>query len=92
MKKLVQVDDLGNFGIKGVSLIEMPNEIYSCICKLKDYEALELSPDEMQQLIYQNEDLKAALAKKEFAPTVIEAEYEKIKCGLIREIASKLSG
>lgn len=34
MHKLVKVDDCGNFGVPGIHMIEVPNELYSCVCKL----------------------------------------------------------
>ena len=51
MNKLVRVDDCGNFGVPGIHMIEVPNELYSCVCKLKDYERCNLQPDEVEDLV-----------------------------------------
>ena len=53
----------GSFGVDGVDLVNLESKLYMCIVKLKDYEDIGLNPDEVQRLIYENEDLKAELAK-----------------------------
>ena len=48
---LVKVDELGNFGVPGLQMIELNEQMYSCVCKLKDYEKCKLHPDELEILL-----------------------------------------
>lgn len=60
MGKLIQSDDLGNWGVKGlpweklyvgqVITREVHEKIYGCLCKLKDYENTGLSPEQIEKL------------------------------------------
>jgi len=45
---LVKRDGRGNFSVDGVDMSALSPELYSCICKLKDYEASGLSPDDVE--------------------------------------------
>ena len=47
----------GKFGVAGMDARNELDKIYACICKLKDYEDIGLSPDEVEQLKYKYEDL-----------------------------------
>lgn len=42
---LVKRDGSDRFWVEGVDLSTLPPELYSCICKLKDYESSGMSPD-----------------------------------------------
>lgn len=49
-KRLTYRTDNGTFGVKGAQLPEDP-KLYMCIVKLKDYEDLNVTPDEVEGLI-----------------------------------------
>ena len=61
MSKLIQKDDYGNFGIKGLSweslyigriiTEEVYEKIYGCIFKLMEYEDCGLDPDQVVDLV-----------------------------------------
>ena len=65
MGDLIDIDDLGNWGVNGLSWFrlyagnviteEMYQKIYGCLCKLKDYESTGLSPDQVDSLIHKCE-------------------------------------
>lgn len=60
MANLIESDDLGNWGVKGlpwnklhvgeVITREVHNKLYGCLCKLKDYESSGLSPEQVEDL------------------------------------------
>lgn len=60
MKKLTQYDDQGNWCLKGVrweqlhvgSIItkEVEEKLYGALCKLRDYENTDLSPEEVERV------------------------------------------
>lgn len=49
-KRLTFRTDDGTFGVKGAQLPEDP-KLYMCIVKLKDYEDLDVTPDEVERLL-----------------------------------------
>lgn len=61
MSNIIQVDDLGNWCVKGLKWSSIyPGKVldsyaweklYGCLCKLKDYESTGLSPDQVESLI-----------------------------------------
>lgn len=67
MKRLVNVTQNGTFSVKGVDFATISNELYMIICKLKDYEALGLNPNDIVCKLYEIDDLKEELerAKKD---------------------------
>lgn len=56
MKRLTYHEKDGSFGVIGMKEENQNEKLYACVFKLKDYEDLGLSPDEVQQLIYFKED------------------------------------
>ncbi len=60
MSNLIESDDLGNWGVKGlpwknlyvgnVITREVHEKLYGCLCKLKDYESTGLSPEQVEEL------------------------------------------
>ena len=56
--RLTWYHDNGNFGVEGVTLDKLSPELYACIYKLKRYEDTGLSPEEIENMSYQMEDLK----------------------------------
>lgn len=61
MKRLIYKEPNGNFGVKGIDIKTLNNRLYMIICKLKDYEDLGLSPDDVQHLIYKLDDLQKSI-------------------------------
>lgn len=61
MSKLIQKDDYGNFGIKGlpweslyivrIIMPEVYEKIYGCIFKLMEYEDSGLDPDQIADMV-----------------------------------------
>lgn len=59
--RLTKCDNLGNWGVKGLSWEELQigqvitskisEKLYGCLCKLKDYEKTGLSPEEVERLV-----------------------------------------
>lgn len=64
MNKMIDVQPNGNWTCCGVSPGAIDSRIYGALWKLKDYEATELSPDEMERMKYLCADL-AQKARKE---------------------------
>lgn len=58
LKRLTYHEEDGRFGVAGMNAENESEKVYACICKLKDYEDLGLSPDEVEQLVYKYDDLK----------------------------------
>lgn len=64
MGNLIESDDLGNWGVKGlpwknlyvgnVITREIHEKLYGCLCKLKDYEETGLSPEQIEDMEYKN--------------------------------------
>lgn len=60
MERLTQIDDFGNWSLKGVLWKDLysgkvitentEERIYAALCKLKDYEESGLDPEQVQQL------------------------------------------
>ena len=61
MSNLIQKDDLGNWGVKGlpwsklnvgqVITREVHEKIYGCLYKLMEYEDTELSPEQVEKMV-----------------------------------------
>lgn len=59
--RLTETDDLGNWGVKGLPWKELQvgqtitqqirEKLYGCLCKLKDYEKIGLSPEEVEKMM-----------------------------------------
>ena len=61
-KRLTYRTDGGTFGVKGAQLPEDP-KLYMCIVKLKDYEDLNVTPDEVERLLEKQTPKKCKLFK-----------------------------
>lgn len=48
--KMIEVQENGTWKCCGVSPAEIDSRIYGALCKLKDYEQTELSPDDVELL------------------------------------------
>jgi len=65
MGNLIESDDLGNWGVKGlpwknlyvgnVITRAVHEKLYGCLCKLKDYEQTGLSPEHVEKLQCKND-------------------------------------
>lgn len=64
MKKMIEIKEDGTWTCCGVAPSEIDSRIYGALWKLKDYEATEFSPDEVERMKYLCADL-AQKARKE---------------------------
>lgn len=88
MGRLTFKNQDGTWGIKGYDIKKVPTELYGAICKLKDYEETQLSPDQIQEMDYMYQEKcreverykKLSLSAEEMAKViVILEEFKKLK-------------
>ncbi|MBR3771637.1 MAG: ParB N-terminal domain-containing protein [Clostridium sp.] len=49
-KRITTVDEYGNWGLINYDIKKVPSELYGALCKLRDYENTELSPNQVTEL------------------------------------------
>lgn len=91
MSNLIQVDDSGNWGVKGlpwsnlyagqVITKETSEKLYTCLEKLMKYEDIGLTPEQLLEIdrMYQEQCRKVAELKEQlYEATVIDEDYEEL--------------
>lgn len=68
----------GHFGVEGIDLTKLDAKLYGCICKLKAYEEIGLSPDEVERL---NEFSESQMEKLMDENARLRADLERAKAG-----------
>ena len=75
---LVKKNANGEFWVEGVDIKSLPEQVYSCICKLKDYESCGFLPDEIDFIIQLYDGAVATIDK-------LKAQNEELREKLLAE-------
>lgn len=63
MGRLTYKESDGTFGVAGMNAENQEEKLYACVCKLLKYEDTGLSPDDVDKLKWECEDLRDAYEK-----------------------------